>query len=220
MARRKKQEECEECEDWLATYGDMVTLLMCFFVLLASASKVDVALFEQIQAGMNEGIGKKDVQRPVELMVMELSEDVQSMDMGETIALGTDSQGIVLEFPSETLFEPSSAELLPQSLSVIKRIAATLKVERYKMFKFAVEGHTDDIPIETEEFPSNWELSSARASAVLRVLLSRGIEATRLRAVGFADISPKVPNRDAYGEPIPENQRKNRRVTIHIEPLR
>lgn len=220
MAKKKEEVECEECEDWLATYGDMVTLLMCFFVLLASASKVDVALFEQIQAGMNEGVGQRDVQRPVEMMVMELAQDIQSMDMGETIGLGSDSQGIVLEFPSETLFAPASANIMPQSLSIIKRVAATLKADRYKMFKFAVEGHTDDVPIETEQFPSNWELSSARASAVLRLLLSRGIEATRLRAVGFADIAPKFPNRNAYGDAEPENQKKNRRVVIHIEPLR
>lgn len=216
---KKKQEDCPECEEWLTTYGDMVTLLMCFFVLMASASKVDIALFEQIRAGMAKGLGDRDVIRPVELMMVDLADDIQSMKIGDNIALGSDHQGIILEFASAAFFEPGEAEIKPEGLSIIRRIAMTLKSDRYRVFRFVVEGHTDDTQIKNDKYPSNWELSSARAASFVRFFLSRQIEPTRLKAVGLADTMPKVPNKDPYGEPIPHNQSLNRRVVVRIEPI-
>ena len=80
-----------------------------------------------------------------------------------------------------------------------------------------IEGHTDDVPIATSQFPSNWELSAHRASAVVRFLISRGVEADRMIAVGMADTQPKVPHRDDAGNPIVENRDINRRIVIKIE---
>ena len=79
----KKKAPAQIDEGWMATYSDMVTLLLCFFVLLAGVSTVDVAMFEQIQAGMNEGVGKKDVKRPIEMMLLELTDDIQSLSLGQ-----------------------------------------------------------------------------------------------------------------------------------------
>lgn len=98
-------------EDWMSTYGDMVTLLLCFFVMMAGVSKIDAALFEQIQAGMNEGVGKRDVQRPIEMMLVELTDDIQSLSVGNEVSLGTDSQGVVLEFDGDFMFDYGSAKL-------------------------------------------------------------------------------------------------------------
>ncbi|MGD9639384.1 MAG: flagellar motor protein MotB [Alphaproteobacteria bacterium] len=215
----KKQEECAECEEWMSTYGDMVTLLMCFFVLLASSSKVDIVLFEQIRAGMAKGIGDRDVVRPVELIMVDLADDIKSMKIGEGISLGSDHQGVVMEFASASFFDSGSAEIKQEALPILNKIASTLKAERYRIFKYIVEGHTDDQDINTEMYPSNWELSSARASSFVRFFLSKNIEPTRLKAVGLADTMPKVPNRDAYGEPIPHNMELNRRVIVRIEPI-
>lgn len=214
----KKRPEEKVDEDWMATYGDMVTLLLCFFVMISSVSKVDMAMFEQIQAGMNEGFGQKDVKRPIEMMMIELSEDVQSMSLGEEVALGTDSQGVVIEFGGDMLFAPGSAEIRPNMLPALKRLAATLMSDRYNSFNFSVEGHTSDEPLLNSQYPSNWELSAARAASIVRFLESRGIPRIRLRATGLYDNSPKYPNRDPYGEPIPQNMVKNRRVVIHVEP--
>jgi chemotaxis protein MotB len=86
-------------------------------------------------------------------------------------------------------------------------------------YMITVEGHTDDMPIGTGQFPSNWELSTARASAVVRYLINNGIPAAKLRAVGYAQVMPKVPNRDVTGRPIPENQAQNRRVVIKLEKI-
>ena len=104
----KKKEEQRIDEDWMATYGDMVTLLLCFFVMISSVSKVDMAMYEQIQAGMNEGVGKRDVQRPIEMMLVELTDDIQSLSVGNEVALGTDSQGVQLSFDGDFLFDYGS----------------------------------------------------------------------------------------------------------------
>jgi len=216
---KKKEVECDVCEDWLATYGDMVTLLMCFFILLMSSSKVDVALFEQIQSSLNESVGGQDLkEKPVEMLMMELSEDIQSMDLGETIALGSDSQGVVLDIPMNISFKKGTAVLKKTAEPVLKRIAATLKADRYSQFRFSIDGHTHDQIEENSKYPSNWELSSARASTIVRFLQKRGILPEKLRATGYADIAPRFPNRDIYGEPIPKNQQRNQRIEIHIEP--
>ncbi len=205
-------------EDWMSTYGDMVTLLLCFFVMMLSVSKTDAAKFEIIQAGLNESFGKKEVTRPIEMMMMELSDDIQSIEESDKFSLGSDTQGIVLEFSDDIAFNHGSAEIRPEALPALKRIAATLQSERYNSFMFSIEGHTSDEPFSSPQYPSNWELSSARASAIARFLESRGIPRVRLRAVGLYDVAPKYPNHDPYGQPIPQNRKKNRRVVIHIEP--
>lgn len=207
-------------ESWMTTYADMVTLLMCFFVMLATASQVDVVLFEQIQAGMAKGMGDKEVSRPIELLRTDLEDSIQNMEFGESIALGVDSQGIVLEFASASFYNPGSATIREEAKPALKRIANTLNAYRYKNFVFEVQGHTDDAPISTPEFPSNWELSAARSTSMVRLLEKRGIERERLKAVGLADTVPKVPNRNAYGEPIPDNQAINRRIVVRVEPRR
>lgn len=214
----KKKPEDKIDEDWMSTYGDMVTLLLCFFVMMLSVSKPDVAKFEQIQAGLNEGLGKKQVQRPIETMLLELTDDIQSMNLEKEIALGSDTQGVVLEFGGDMLFDYGSAEIKPEALPALKRLAATLQSDRYNTFNFSIEGHTSDEKFASPQYPSNWELSSARASAIARFLESRGIARVRLKATGLYDVSPKYPNLDPFGEPIPQNRIKNRRVVIHVEP--
>ena len=214
----KKKPEEKIDEDWMSTYGDMVTLVLCFFVMMLSVSKPDVAKYEQISAGLSEGLGKKVIQRPIEMLMTELKDDIQSLDLEKKVAIGSDTQGIVLEFGGDILFNKGSAEIKNTALPALKRMAATLQSERYKNFVFSIEGHTSDEPFSSPQYPSNWELSSARASAIARFLESRGIPRVRLRAVGLYDVAPKYPNHDPYGQPIPQNRKKNRRVVIHIEP--
>ena len=87
-----------------------------------------------------------------------------------------------------------------------------------KLVMDLVSNHTSDEHFSSAQYPSNWELSSARAASVARFLESRGINRVRLRTAGLYDVSPKYPNRDPFGEPIPQNRIKNRRVVIHVEP--
>ena len=93
-------------------------------------------------------------------------------------------------------------------------------LSRFKDYQVTVEGHTDNIPIKTPQFPSKWELSTARASAVRAVFpAAKSVPAQRLRAAGYADTFPKAPNRDASGKAIPANQALNRRVVIKLEKI-
>jgi chemotaxis protein MotB len=124
-----------------------------------------------------------------------------------------------LEMGSAAFFAPGSAALSDGGKAILASLLPRLERALQAGYRVTVEGHTDDTPIKTAEFPSNWELSSARAAAVVHELLEEGVPADRLRAVGYADTRPKAPNRDAAGNPIPANQAKNRRVVIKLEKI-
>jgi flagellar motor protein MotB len=124
-----------------------------------------------------------------------------------------------LEMSGATFFASGSATIIPSGISVLEDIATRLQLTPYKDFQITVEGHTDDTPVHTVQFPSNWELSTARASAVVQFFLQHGIDAKRLRAAGYADTFPKVPNHDSSGAPIPANRAENRRVVIRLEKI-
>lgn len=218
MMPEKKLEE--NLEEWMTTYSDMVTLLLCFFVMLVAASKVDAVMFEQIRTGIAREFMDRQVDQPITLLIADLNDDLKTLRLDERDnLLGDDHLGVVLDLNANTFFDSGSAELKPEATPILTRLASTLKLKQYNIFRFEVQGHTDDNPINTERFPSNWELSSARASAVTRFLINHGIDETRLRAVGMSDIQPRFPNRDAYGAPIPHNQERNRRVVIRMDPV-
>lgn len=123
-------------------------------------------------------------------------------------------QGVAISVPGAYLFQSGSADISPQAQPLIKRIAEIIRSVPYNV---AIEGHTDDVPIQTREFPSNWELSAARASGIVRFLIDQGIYSRRLRAVGFSDTQPIVPNIDPMtGVISPENRARNRRVVIRF----
>lgn len=218
MAKTKVVVEKDSSDDWLGTYGDMVTLLMCFFVLLSGASKIDAAMFEQLSAGLAKGLGNREVETPIEGLRLNLNDLVNAMQIGDSVGLGMDSQGIVMEFASSSFHAPGETAIREELKPIFKKIAGTLMVERYSSFEVEVQGHTDNTEADLSIFDSAWELSGARASAVVRLFIETGMEKSKLRAVGMADIAPKVPNLDAFGDVIPENQQKNRRVVIHITP--
>jgi chemotaxis protein MotB len=116
-------------------------------------------------------------------------------------------RGVELEINASALFNQGEADIQPEAK---KTLADAAKVLADNDFAIEVEGHTDNMPISTARFPSNWELSSARASSVVRLFIDQGIVAKRLKAVGEADNQPVVPN------DTPENRARNRRVTITV----
>ena len=127
------------------------------------------------------------------------------------------SQGLNFEFKSTGMFALGSADFLPEAEPLLDRVAQLLSLFGTTNFNVEVEGHTDDVPINTTRFPSNWELSSARATSVVRFFIERGIDPTRLRATGYADTRPKAPNLDDSGRPIPANRELNRRIVIRVD---
>jgi chemotaxis protein MotB len=124
-----------------------------------------------------------------------------------------------MRFLSNSFYNSGDAKLLPEGKEIVDKIFEIINAvskEKKANFSLDVEGHTDDNPIATKEFPSNWELSVARASNVVRYLIDRGMEPQRLKASGYADTQPVVSNRNGKGEPIPANQSVNRRVVLRI----
>jgi flagellar motor protein MotB len=124
-----------------------------------------------------------------------------------------------IAFDSTALFGRASATLNSSGKVILQEVIGNLKSEDYRDYMVTIEGHTDDAPINTVQFPSNWELSTARAAAVVRFFVEQGVSAQRLRAAGYADTRPLQPNRDDAGIEMPDNQTKNRRVVIVLEKV-
>ena len=212
-------EEVEEKEDWLITYADAITLLMAFMVMLLTFSEYDIPAFEEAAAAIQSNLTGKDATSPIQLLRIDVQDVVYNMQADQVVKVETDGKGIVIELSSSAFYKPGSAELREEALPVLEKMAQTLLAPRYQTYSIEIEGHTDDIPINTPQFPSNWELSAMRATQVVRMLISQGMEPIRLKATGYADTEPKAPNNDAEGNPVPDNQALNRRVVLRIYPM-
>ncbi len=215
------EEDAPLDESWLATYADAITLLMAFFVMLLNFSKIDIPKFEEAAAGIaNEiGMGQKEQSSPISIMKFDMQDVVYEMQADEVVEVETDDKGITIELASSAFYKPGSADLRNQALPVLRTMADMFKAPKYKYYNIEIEGHTDDDPISTARYPSNWELSAGRASGVVRYFISQGIDMERMKAIGYAETQPKLPNRDADGNPIKENQSENRRVIMRIYPM-
>lgn len=240
MARRKKRIDHDNHERWLISYADFITLLFAFFVVMYSISSVNegkykvfsdslsIAFSEQPKSSSESKIVSPEEQMLkalVDRRTARLGEQQRKIqeqmkkiagNLGEVMAPMVDKgqvnivqsrRGVVLDISASALFRAGEAALQPGSVEVLKQVASVLGKESYAI---EVEGHTDDIPIATAQFPSNWELSAARASSVVRMLIENGVQAKRLTAVGLASNQPVVPNDS------PENRARNRRVAITI----
>ncbi len=212
-------EEADE-EEWLLTYADAITLLMAFFVMLLTFSKFDIPSFEEVKKGISEAVGHRENEpTPTELLKVDVEDAVASMQAEEVVKISKDEKGIVIELDSSAFYKPGSAEILRQAIPLLKKVSETLKSPKFNFYNVEIEGHTDDAPISTPIYPSNWELSAGRATRVARYFADVGIKPIRLKAVGYAETRPVVPNRDSKGRPIKKNMVKNRRVIIRVFPM-
>lgn len=220
MAKRPRAAPPAEEEDWLTTYADAITLLMAFFVMLLSFSKFDLPAFEKGIAGIQDKFSQDEApKRPMATLQQNMNSILEKMQIDQDEGEARfDDAGVVIEFESGSFFRPGSADLLPKAENILLDIAYELSQSPYDLYFIDVEGHTDDAPINTPRYPSNWELSTARATGVVRFLISADVQPERLKASGYADVKPKFPNVDLFGEPIPENRRKNRRISIRLHP--
>ena len=225
--RRKKKSDEGNDEDWIATYADAITLLMAFFVVLYSMSDIREDRFTAVHAGIIEALsgttkdqgdsGESGDGQSFAVAMARVKQRLVELVANGSLEIADTSKGINLEFNSKALYPVGSADILPKSKPMLNRIAARIKTLGDIPMTVTIEGHTDDTPIKTERFPSNWELSTARATNIVRHFVERNVNPKILRAAGYADIMPKVPNLDAEGKPIPVNRAKNRRVVIKLE---
>ena len=201
------QDDANE-DDWLVTYADAITLLMAFFVIMFSVSEPNTEKYERVTKGVVESLSRNNIKVRF------------SPNSGKEAQVDTTTKSRMIQFKSGKMFAPGSAKIMPKAYPQLDRLSQNLILLGNTRYSVTVEGHTDDVPINTAKFPSNWELSGARASAVVRYFLSRGVKPDRLKAVGRADtVSPR--NAPLYnkstGESIPENREANRRVVVKIE---
>lgn len=207
----------DEDQEWLLTYSDMITLLLAFFAMLIAVSYVDLNLWEQMKSGLRSEISKEE---NVRTPLAEVKADLDSLLAVEKtqglVDIRLDKDGIKLYFNSSSFYNSGEANLLPTGESIIGKVTQAMNALDFYKFNVDVEGHTDNVPINTPIYPSNWELSVARASGVVKYFIEEGIEGERLKASGYADTKPVVPHLDAQGNDLIENRALNRRIVIRI----
>lgn len=226
---RRRRRDQDSGEEWQLTLADMMTLLLCFFVLLASISRVDFSLFEEVAGSMRSAMRpseprKNDLREAVsremdrQEALRKMVEDLAYRFRGEAaehVQFQLRSGAVAINLHGPAFFGSGSAELTPDAVRMLRKIGAVLAGAPYHL---TVEGHTDNVPINNSAFESNWELSAMRATRVARFLIVQGVTPDNMKIVGLADTRPMLPNQDANGAALPENQTRNRRVVILVAP--
>jgi chemotaxis protein MotB len=241
MARRKREEEHENHERWLVSYADFITLLFAFFVVMYALSTVNEGKYRVLSSSMVNAFRNVPVNTAGEAQVVvpmpipqqkqtaapktpdpvkqkqrdkmrNVAKDILEVmapliEQGKVRVIET-SRGVTIEINDSILFSPGQALLQPPLVKAMRAIADVIAASD---FPITIEGHTDNVPINTLQFPSNWELSAVRATTVLRLFADAGVAAERLTAIGYADTRPVEPNLLADG------RARNRRVTILID---
>lgn len=212
-------EEHEE-EPWLVSYADLMTLLFGFFVLMYTFASAKISNNGEDMITMRKEIAQHfggDYITPYEGLAKTFKKDiVKNTQMSKNIIIKTNPEGIDITFRSKALYKSGSAKLYDGARKNILKLINLVKKKK-KTFEVTVEGHTDSVPIRhSKNFPSNWELSSARAASVVRLFEANGFPSNKLVAIGYGDTRPEFPNYDDKGNPIKENMARNRRVTLKI----
>ncbi len=221
-----KKENKDVVDGWMGTYGDMVTLLMAFFVMLYSASDPDPGKYEEIVESMKEAFSKQDVENEFKELHESLEDIIENKKFENAVEIELGPNGILIQIPGSSLFASGSADIMTDMAPVIVEISTAitqlLDQSSYHDYMIEVEGHTDDEPIgeDSEIFSSNWDLSAIRATGIVELLYNSGIEMDKLKPIARAESIPLFPNRDENGIPIPENRAKNRRVVIKINKFK
>lgn len=223
---------------WLVTYADLMTILLVFFVLLYTLAFFEKEKYRhavetiKVQIDANENlIGLMELMEIPETADTQITiEDITGLHSREKDLFNTLTKfmrssrekenistrildgKIIVSIKGKALFNSGSTDLNPTAISIFDEIIQILY--DYPEYNINIKGHTDNVPISTAIFPSNWELSAVRATTVLKYLVSKGILPQRLTATGYGDVMPLVPNTSE------ENRAQNRRVEFVLEKKR
>ena len=229
---KKKKEVAKASSAWLNSYGDMITLMLCFFVMLYNPSEVDIVQMAELTASIHGESGGgyslaagrladlgntinslpsiekgKSLGLAVKRAISVFAPDVKS----NKITLTSDERGLVITLAGVSFFAEGSAELrIDETRETLLHLAQFLSAADLANRRFRIEGHTDNTPVAGENFPSNWELSTARATNVLHYLSDFGVNEAQFSVAGYADTRAKASNDTAEGRAY------NRRVDIII----
>ena len=230
MRRRVHSEENHE--RWLVSYADFITLLFAFFVVLFSSSTIDPTKMQSfatsfqslvdrvgdaesrrysLAAGLEQDSSAEslgNLQRALDELEPQFeAELLPELESGK-VTISVEPRGLVLRLSESALFDAGQAELGDEARGILTKVGRTLARSSRPV---RLEGHTDDRPIRTKKFPSNWQLSTARAIAVLQFWVNESsLPTARLSAAGYGQHQPLVPNDSV------QNRAKNRRVDIVI----
>ncbi len=221
-------------ERWLITYADMITLLLIFFIIMYTLSRIDVKKFQYLSASLSKALGAGGMvldspgpsvvpgiagsvpdsalhsgeNQQLENVRREIEKHIKDANLQAKVSVTSEERGVVLSFQGEVLFRLGSAELTPRAREILFKVGPILeKMPNY----LRVEGHTDDLPIVNAPYPSNWELSADRANSVLKFILKNfKIHPERMSSVAYGEYRPVVPNDSDL------NRQRNRRVDIVI----
>jgi chemotaxis protein MotB len=237
MARRRYDEgEDRESQDrWLISYADFITLLFAFFVVMYAISVVNTGKYKALSDALGDAFGGRPAvpqasstieQLPLTNLIArkradaarrererlntlarELNASLAPLVKNGQVRVSQSGRGVTVEINAKVLFEEGRAALGSEARATLGTVASLLKNDPHAI---QVEGHTDNVAIANSAFPSNWELSSARASSVVRLFIDSGVAEGRLTAVGHAANLPVAPNSDEAGRV------RNRRVAVTI----
>ncbi len=232
---RPKRPKKENSERWLLTYSDLITLLLAFFVIMYGISSADAKKFTKFSAAMkrafnvgvlegspsasileqtmgisSEASSAEDLSTSTELetVLTEMSSVMQDEYLSDKVSIGLREDGIAISVSGNLLFASGRADLRPDAVKLLQAVG---KVLNRLPNAVRIEGHTDDVPPTGTEYPSNWELSGARAVAVVRYLTEiEGVDPSRVSAVAYSQYQPVVANDSA------RDRARNRRSEIVI----
>ncbi len=205
--------DVEERVEWIYTYADMVTLLLCFFVLLFATSSPEQGKLQALSDAFNRipWVGSpftKEGSNSILDMNTLASQIIKKQIATREKIISSDWNGLKITFSDAVLFEKGSATPKKESYAALENLAVVLHTLPNTI---TIAGHTDDTPIKTKQFSSNWALSSARAVSVAEILVQYGIKPERIKIVAYGATQPKVAN------VAEENREINRRIDILVE---
>jgi chemotaxis protein MotB len=224
--KRKKEIPQDNPERWLLTYADLITLLLAFFIVMYSMSRIDAKRFGRVTQALhgilkggpsamkipeletlNTGHGLLKV-GDLKMLQTKFHDDIEKLGRKGDISTEMNERGLTIHIMESAMFDEGKAYLKPKAIEILDLVAADIISLPNHV---RVEGHTDNRPIHNEEFASNWELSTARATTVVRHLIDQhGFPADKISAVGYSEYRPYVPNNTI------ENRSLNRRVDVVV----
>jgi len=228
--RRRPEEQRVETAGmmrWLLTYADMITLLLALFIILFAISTISSVKMQRLVRAISGGFNStSDINNPpnggttgtqkgrteeanMAEVKSQLDQYIAAQSLQQKVQTKTTKQGLVITLLSDkTYYDSGSADMRPETKRLLDAVATQLKRVRNSVL---VQGNTDNVPIATAEYPTNWELSAARATGVTRYLVEHdGISPTRIAFAGYGEFRPRVPNDNE------EHRTQNRRVDILI----
>lgn len=226
----KKPKAEERTDTWVTTYGDLMSLLLTFFILIVSFSNTELIKFRQAMGALQGSTGAlteapgpsvipRNIVRPdfqsnikmrnaIEELLDEVEEGYANEVKSNAISIEKVHDGLVIRLGDNLVFESGQAQLKLQAFNLLDKISKLILLNE---FSVVVEGHTDNIPMKSAQYPSNWDLSAARALSVLKYFTdSAGIDPSTIIAIGRGEFKPLAPNDS------PENRALNRRVEIYL----